>query len=232
VQGLLSLQTDVPQPVRDYLDDPAALYVSVCGTAGDRVSYYGAANLVRAGEVCRYSSHELTLSSASPPRLERKATTPSQRMLLSPAGKRCPLPDADLVSTPRKIPSPPGAVKYAAVLSGVPQDVFEQLAQVWRRAISSPASFDRAFASISRVRDEALIARLRNAVMDRRLRPTLQILSRRPDRGPAPSPTPDLEQSYDLNFEDPDHWDRTYHLTMSRSSDGIYQISEVRAGIY
>jgi hypothetical protein len=42
-------------------------------------------------------------------------------MLLSPAGKRCPLPDADLISTPGKIPSPPGAVKYAAVLSGVPE---------------------------------------------------------------------------------------------------------------
>jgi len=219
--------TDMPQPVRDYLDDPAALYVRVCGAAGDRISYYGAGNLVREGKVCSYSSHELTLSSGSPSRLERKGTTSGQRMLLSVAGKRCPPPDADLVSIPGKIPSSPGAVKYTAV-SGIPRDVFEQLAQVWRRAISSPTSFDRAFASISRVRDEAVVRRLRNAIVDRRVRPTLQIVRTRF----GPSLTPGPEQRYDLNLEEPDRWDRIYVLTMSRSSGGIYQISEVGAGVY
>ena len=100
--------------------------MSVCGV-GDHREYFGASDLVRDGNVCRYSTYVLNLSPTSPSRLEREARPPLTHMLVSESSTR---------------PSPE-AIKHAQIFADVQQDVLEQLVRVWRDAISSPASFDR-----------------------------------------------------------------------------------------
>jgi len=74
--------TGAVQPVRDYLDDSKGLFVRVC-SGGDHLLYFGASNIVRDGNVCRYSEYGLNLSRTSPPRLERTAKPPQTYMLVS-----------------------------------------------------------------------------------------------------------------------------------------------------
>ena len=111
--------TGAAQPVRDYLDDSKGLFVRVCG-GGDHLLYFGASNIVRDGNVCRYSEYGLNLSRTSPPRLERTAKPPQTYMLVSES-ETCPTPEA---------------IKYAAT-NNVPQDVFEHLLHFWHDAIAS-----------------------------------------------------------------------------------------------
>jgi hypothetical protein len=147
---------DAPQFVRDFLDDPKALYVSVCG-GGDPPRYaLGASDLVRDGNVCRHSLYGF-FSRTSSPRLEREMT-PTTVMAVSESST-CPSPR-------------PG--NYAST-NNVPQDVFERLVHFWRDATSSPASFERMFSGVS---NADLVSQLNTAIFYGRSRPRMVAMRR------------------------------------------------------
>jgi len=200
-----------PQFVRDYLDDPTVLSVGVCSSGGITL-YYGAGNLVRDGNVCRYSDYELTLSPASPPRLERKATRAQTYMLISESST-CPSLQA---------------INYTAT-NDVPQDVFVHLARVWHDALSSPESFDRmspeSFDRMSRAFDPAVPRRLKNAILQGKSdHLSMRIVTVHGNLG--------LWKSYMLDIADPDQSDRFYAVIVSSWFGQTYGISAVYAGIY
>jgi hypothetical protein len=201
--------TYAPQFVRDWLEgDPEAFYVKACGVAVHR-RYFGASNLVHDGNVCRYSAYVLDLSD-NPARLQRKATPPLAYML---------------VSESEMCPSPLSEPEYAQIFDGVPQDVFERLTRIWRDAIASPASFDRAtfWAFSVDNRRRHVRSQLRDVVSRGRSDRLAVLTVMRENLG--------LWKSYGLEVRDPDHFNEFYEVTMSRIG-WTYAITDIDAGIY
>jgi hypothetical protein len=194
--------TQAPQFVRDYLDDSKDLLVRVCSGGANNRHYLGASNLIRDGNICRYSEYGLNLLSTSPPRLERKTTTPPQTYMSVSESSTCP---------------PPEAIRYTAT-NDVPQDIFERLMHVWRDAISSPASFDMALPKISNL---AVSHQLRDAILQGKGN-RLTVLSVDVGRDLG------LWKSYNLEVVmDPYHFDQIYDVAVSSWFGRIYGISNV-----
>jgi hypothetical protein len=202
--------TDAPQFVRDWLEgDSKGLFVFVCGR-DDYRTYVGASDLMRDGNVCRYSGYVLNLSGTSPSRLERTATLPLTYMLASQS-ETCP--------------SPSPGTGYAQIFHDIPRDIFERLARVWYGALASPASFDRAVSwalGADKWRRQVR-SRLREVILQNRSdRLAMQSVMRR---------NFSVWKSYDIDIKDPDHFDQFYAVTVSRFG-WVYAITDVQAGMY
>lgn len=202
--------TDAPRFVRDYLDgDSKGLFVWECGFADFR-EYFEASDLVRDGNICRYSTYTLNLMPESPSRLERKDAPPVTYML---------------VSTSNECPSPQ-AIDYVWTYHVQP-DVFERLVHVWHSAIASPASFDRAAFwafSADKWRRQAR-SQLRDVILQGRS-DRLAVMSVQVRAGIG------LWKRYELHVADPDHHDRFYAVAVRNWFGRIYRISDFRQGIY
>jgi hypothetical protein len=203
--------TDAPQFVRDYLDgDSNGLFVSQCGV-DDRRQYYGASDLLRDGNICRYSIYVLDLLPTTRSRLERKEAPPVSYMVVSQS-KECPSPQAT----------------HYVWTDQVPLDVFEQLVRVWYDTISSLASFDSAVSALSAAdnwRRQAR-SRLRNVMLQGRS-DRLAVLMVHRGLGLRKG----YDESYELHVADPDHFDRDYTVTVSRFG-WAYAITDVSPGIF